>query len=261
MKLVMYQVDAFADRLFSGNPAAVIVTDEPLDPLLMQHIAEENNLSETAYVVPSGDRYSIRWFTPESEVDLCGHATLAAAKVLFDFYDQGKDVLHFDTQERGPLSVHRSGESLTLDFPADDPQEVPAPPGLIPAIGVEPQYVLKGRSDYMLVFSGQDIIERLNPNVGMLLLVEARGVICTAPGADVDFVSRFFCPSVGIFEDPVTGSAHTTLTPYWQERLGKDKMSARQLSRRGGLLEVEERDGRILISGQAQLYLKGEIEV
>lgn len=261
MKIKLYQVDAFADRLFSGNPAAVCPLDHWLSDELMLNIAAENNLAETAFYVKQQDRTEIRWFTPTVEVDLCGHATLAAAFVLFHHENHTGETIEFHSPRSGKLTVRKNDEFLTLNFPADQPKPVPLTAGLTACFDRLSQHVLKGASDYLFVFSSEEDILNLRPDFGKIEELDARGVIVTAEGSDVDFVSRFFGPKVGVNEDPVTGSAHTTLIPYWSEILGKTAMSARQLSERGGFLRCELLKDRVEIGGKAQLYLKGEIDL
>jgi PhzF family phenazine biosynthesis protein len=255
----LYQVDAFADQLFRGNPAAVCITDEWLDDELMQNIAAENNLAETAFVIPTGNDYGLRWFTPETEVDLCGHATMAAGFILFHFYDIVSDIIHFHSKNSGILNVKRNGDFLTLDFPIDKIQTSETPQELIRAFNAKPVEAWKGKTDYMLVFSSQQEIESMNPDMNLLNKVPSRGIIITAPGKETDFVSRFFAPLSGVPEDPVTGSAHTTLTPFWASKLNKTELNARQLSKREGYLKCKLNNNRVEITGQARLYLAGEI--
>lgn len=259
----LYQLDAFTNQLFSGNPAAVVPLTEWLPDEQMQKIAAENNLAETAFYVSTGEpgQYHIRWFTPAVEVDLCGHATLATAYVVFFLEEKpAVDRITFDSRS-GPLNVCREKDGwLVLDFPADVVQKATLqPPALTAAFTEKPKAVYKGKTDYMLVFGSQADIEALTPDFRELVTVPARGVIVTAPGKDVDFVSRFFAPQSGIDEDPVTGSAHTTLIPYWADQLGKTELTARQLSARGGFLKCKLNEDRVEIAGQVQLYLKGEI--
>ncbi|GAB3203769.1 PhzF family phenazine biosynthesis protein [Pontibacter aydingkolensis] len=257
----LYQIDAFTDKVFGGNPAAVCVLDKWLEAEKMQHIASENNLAETAFVVPAGDGYEIRWFTPTVEVDLCGHATLAAAYVLFKYYNHPTDRIVLDSRNSGQLAVTRNGEELTLDFPVDTLTQIEVPQVLVEALGQKPEAAYKGKTDFMLLFPSQQDVAALNPDFRMVEQAGGRGVIVTAPGEDVDFVSRFFCPQVGINEDPVTGSAHTTLTPFWSQRLDKTILKARQLSKRQGNLTCELAGDRVKITGKAVTYLTGEIEV
>jgi PhzF family phenazine biosynthesis protein len=256
MKLPIYQVDAFADRVFRGNPAAVVLLEEKLTDEVLQAIASENNLSETAFVLPGDGEFQLRWFTPTLEVDLCGHATLATAFVLFDIGKATVEV-NFKTAS-GRLTVVKSGDLLSMDFPALPPEPVAIPSNLSKALGSEPAEVLSAQ-DLMAVFKTEEAVASLQPNFEELGRLDAFAVITTAPGREVDFVSRFFAPKAGIPEDPVTGSAHCTLTPFWAARLGKRILRARQVSRRGGELLCEERGDRVTISGRAIEYLRGEI--
>ena len=258
MKLPIFHVDAFADALFRGNPAAVIPLDSWLDGQTMQQIAMENNLSETAFFVATTDGFEIRWFTPKTEVELCGHATLAAAHVIFGEASYPHTEITFASQS-GPLRVSQKGKLLQLDFPADNVKVVDAPNSIFQALGKLPVACYKGKTDYMLVYESEKEIREMNPNFPALGKTNARGIIVTAPGIHVDFVSRFFAPAVGVDEDPVTGSAHTSLTPYWANRLGKTEMKARQLSLRGGELMVTVHEKRVLIAGKTKTYLRGEI--
>lgn len=260
-KVNLYQIDAFTDKVFHGNPAAVCVLPEWLEDKKMQQIAAENNLAETAFVVQNGLNYKIRWFTPTVEVDLCGHATLASAYVLFYFYNHPSDKISFESRRSGLLTVEREGEELTLDFPADEYQRVETPQALVSALGGAPAEAYKGKTDYMLLFQSQKKIEELNPDFRKMATVEARGIIVTAPGDEVDFVSRFFAPQSGIDEDPVTGSAHTTLIPFWSQKLNKKIMHARQVSARQGDLKCAFLGDRVRITGKAVAYLTGEIDV
>ena len=257
----MYQVDAFASEVFKGNPAAVCICDQWPDRSLMQQIANENNLSETAFAVPVNECYEIRWFTPEMEVDLCGHATLATAHVLFNHMDQEGNLICFNSVHSGILTVRRNGDMLTLDFPADILEEMVVPELIVTALQTPPLKAFRCKTDFMFVFASQSEIENMEPDFGLLAQVGGRGVIVTALGNDVDFVSRFFAPQTGIDEDPVTGSAHTALTPYWSKMLGKKELNARQLSARGGDLVCEENGDRVNISGHAVTYMIGEIDL
>ncbi|WP_299533899.1 PhzF family phenazine biosynthesis protein [Ulvibacterium sp.] len=262
MKLKMYQIDAFTDQVFSGNPAAVCILESWLDDTTMQRIAAENNLAETAFLVKHREGFAIRWFTPSIEVALCGHATLASAFVLFNYYDVTTDKINFYSQSRGALSVEKGKDGLlTLDFPVDAIVEVQPQDTLNEAIGKVPIQTFKGKTDYLLIYESQQDIEDIAPNFHVLGKANVRGVIVSAKGIKVDFVSRFFAPGSGIDEDPVTGSAHTTLTPYWSKQLGKTKLSAKQLSKRGGDLFCEDLGERIKITGKAVPYLIGEIEI
>lgn len=260
MKLLIYQVDAFSSKLFSGNPAAVCPLKKWLPEDLMQNIAAENNLAETAFIVKNGKEFDIRWFTPLVEVKLCGHATLASAHVLFNHLHYKQDRLAFNSKS-GKLYVSRAGEMLSLNFPAGHVRKFPLPAGIVKALKTKPVECYKGKTDYLLVYNTQKEIEKLNPDFSMLSKVNARGIICTAKGNAIDFVSRFFAPRVGINEDPVTGSAHTLLIPYWSKRLKKDELKAQQLSKRGGELYCRSEGGRVHISGYAVTYLIGEIIV
>jgi len=261
MKYKLYQVDAFTDKLFGGNPAAVIPLDDWLSDNLLQQIAMENNLAETAFYVPQGDRYEIRWFTPKVEVDLCGHATLAAAFVLFNGEGYSGDMIRFHSPRSGNLSVRNGGGWLTLDFPVDVFQPVPVSGDIIQCFDRKPLEAFKGKTDYMLVYEKESDIENIVLQMDAIAALNARGVIVTAAGTQVDFVSRFFAPQSGITEDPVTGSAHTTLTAYWSERLNKAELSAIQLSPRRGFLHCRFKGSRVAISGQAKLYLEGTINI
>lgn len=262
MRQRIYQIDAFTNQTFGGNPAAVCILDSWLNPELMQQIAQENNLAETAFAVKKDDLYEIRWFTPEVEVDLCGHATLATAFVLFHFYELEKDTIQFYSSRSGNLTVAKADNGwLTMDFPTDNLVAIQNIEELDTAIGKAPVKTLKGKTDYMMVYSSQKEIEEIEPNHHLLAQLDVRGVIVTGPGDEVDFVSRFFAPACGIPEDPVTGSAHTSLTPYWTEILDKTKMTAKQLSKRGGDLVCEYLGERVKISGKAVLYLTGEIDI
>ena len=260
MKLPIYQVDAFTDRLFCGNPAAVVPLTEWLSDDTMLKIAAENNLAETAFFIPSENGFHIRWFTPTMEVDLCGHATLAAAYVIFNLHNFEGDIVRFDSRS-GQLAVTANEDWLTMDFPADHYQVAVPPPALVESLSSTTMAeVYKGKTDYLVVLDSEDEVKNLEFDIIVLSTIPARGIIVTASGSDVDFVSRFFAPQSGVDEDPVTGSAHTTLIPYWAERLSKKTMTAKQLSKRGGYLKCELEDNRVKISGQAKLYLKGEIE-
>lgn len=260
MKPRIYQADAFAAGLFKGNPAAVVPLKEWLSDETMQLIAMENNLSETAFFVPEGDHFHIRWFTPKAEVRLCGHATLATAHVLFNELNFTGNLLEFESLS-GTLTVKKVGDKLQLDFPADFAQEVESIETFTEAFGAKPLQTFKGRTDYILLFDSEETIQNLNPNIQLLLSTQARGVITTAKGNEVDFVSRFFAPAVGVNEDPVTGSAHTTLIPFWANKLGKTELTALQLSARGGQLWCTLSGDRVFIAGKAVTYLRGEIEI
>jgi len=255
----MYQVDAFTDRLFSGNPAAVCPLDFwPSDDIL-QNIASENNLSETAFFKKKNKTFEIRWFTPVAEVELCGHATLAAAHVLFNHLNFKGDQLIFESVYSGILKVFKTSQYLTLDFPADTVETAIPPDHLIKSMGAKPLEIWKGKADYLLYYPSQEDIEEISPDFSLLKNIETRGIIITAPGYDCDFVSRFFAPFFGINEDPVTGSAHTILVPFWAHRLNQLEFEARQLSTRGGFLKCKLTGDRVLISGNACTFMIGSI--
>lgn len=259
MKIPFYQVDAFSSKIFGGNPAAVCPLESwPADEIL-QNIAAENNLSETAFFVQrSKGQYKLRWFTPTVEVDLCGHATLASAFIIFSFIDRKLASVDFETAS-GPLSVAKSGELLCLNFPARKPVPAEAPPILSQALGTEPLEVLKAR-DLLVVFKDESAIKNMIPDFDKLKQIrDVLGIIVTARGEKSDFVSRFFAPNAGVPEDPVTGSSHCTLIPYWADRLKKNHLYAFQLSKRGGELFCENLGDRVQISGNAVLYAKGEL--
>lgn len=259
MKIPIYQVDAFTSRVFHGNPAAVCPLPAWLPDATLQGIALENNLSETAFLVGQGAAPEIRWMTPTQEVDLCGHATLASAFVIFERLEPGLERVVFSSRS-GPLPVARRGELLVLDFPARPPRRIEPPPGLAEALGRPPLEVWAAR-DLMAVYAGEDEVRGLRPDMERLAAVDAFAVIATAPGREADFVSRFFGPRVGVPEDPVTGSAHCTLVPYWAERLDRNALAAQQVSPRGGELTCELRGDRVSIGGRAVLYLEGTIEL
>ncbi len=262
IKIPIFQIDAFAGEHFTGNAAAVCVLEEWLPDNSMQAIAQENNLSETAFFVAEGDGFSIRWFTPTAEVDLCGHATLAAAWCIFNELGYGKESIIFQSKS-GDLSVSRANDLITLDFPADPPVPCAPPQALIDAFGVRPVECLRAM-DYMTVFKDEAEVAEAAPDLELLKKLGLRGVIITAPsgeGEKYDFVSRFFAPKYGINEDPVTGSAYTQLTPYWAGRTRRKKFSSRQLSERGGRILCELRGERVLISGRAVKYMEGLISL
>lgn len=261
MKIKMYQVDAFTQELFGGNPAAICLLEKWLPESKMQQIAAENNLAETAFIVQVEDVFDIRWFTPVIEVDLCGHATLAAAHVIFNHLQFTDNEIEFRSMHSGVLKVTRSGNMLTLDFPADTFVKIPTPPNLSKALGMEPMETYKGKTDFMAVLPSEQHVLNLSPDFDKLALLNVRGVIVTATGTVTDFVSRFFSPVSGINEDPVTGSAHTTLTPYWSKELGKKDLVAAQLSARKGKLWCKQNGNRVAISGHAVTYLTGEIQI
>lgn len=255
----IYQVDAFAHGPFTGNPAAVCVLTHPVTEETMQNIAMENNLSETAFITRGNGEWLIRWFTPLAEVDLCGHATLASAFVVLNILEPQSEAVTFRSRVMGLLTVRKKGDLLELDFPTDILRKTELPAVIRESLGKAPVECHTGRTDYLLLYGSEDDILALKPDFRMLAATEARGVIVTAPGKEVDFVSRFFCPGIGIDEDPVTGSAHTTLTPFWSARLGKNSMTARQLSARGGVLDCTLDGDRTRIAGRAILYLEGKL--
>ena len=254
----IYQVDAFASELFKGNPAAVVPLQEWISDDLLQKIAIENNLSETAYYFPNDDGFNLRWFTPGFEVDLCGHATLATAHVIFEHENYTKPEIKFQTRV-GELVVKKTADGYQMDFPIDNLTSIPIPDYLSEALGTKVYELFKGREDWLAIVDNQSTIEKLNPNQFLLSKPEARGVIVSAEGNEVDFISRCFYPKAGVPEDPVTGSAHTTMAAYWSSKLNKTKMRAKQLSKRGGSLGVEIRGQRVLLTGQAASFLRGEI--
>jgi PhzF family phenazine biosynthesis protein len=259
MKLPYFEVAAFTACQFRGNPAGVCPLGRWPGDALLQKIAAENNLAETAFFCPRGDDYDLRWFTPTTEVDLCGHATLASAFVAFFELGRHGDTVRFHSRS-GPLSVTREGSILTLDFPSRSPEPCVAPEPLLRGLGGRPAEILKAR-DYMAVFASAGEVSALRPDFELLRQVQSLGVIATAPGTDCEFVSRFFAPAAGIPEDPVTGSAHCTLIPYWSRRLGKAEMFARQVSSRGGALRCRLVGDRVHIGGEAVMYLRGELQI
>ena len=256
-RIPVYQVDAFASRVFTGNPAAVCPLEKWLPDEQMQSIAMENNLAETAFFVRNGEGYHLRWFTPAVEVDLCGHATLASAFVIMSHLTPSAKSVEFSTQS-GKLVVTRDGDLLSMDFPAWQAEECNVYPGLIQALGGRPEKVLAS-NDYLVVYASEEEMRGLKPDMALLRQADRFAVIVTAPGKEVDFVSRFFAPAQGIPEDPVTGRAHCTLTPYWSRRLGKKKLHAYQASPRGGELWCEDRGQRVTIKGKAVQFLEGRI--
>lgn len=259
MKLPIYHIDSFTQTPLSGNPSAIIFLPEWLDEKLLQKIAEENNLGITAFVKQEENHFHIRWFTPITELLLCGHATLAAAYVLFFIKDYPHASVRFESKS-GLLQVTKSQESLVIDLPIDDYQTAIAPPALTEALSpIVPLGVYKGKTDYLVILESEEEIKDLAINVSTLATIPARGIIFSAKGDTVDFVSRFFAPQININEDSVTGSAHSILAPYWAKQLTKTRLVAKQLSARGGELICEIRDGRVLITGNCCLYLAGEI--
>jgi PhzF family phenazine biosynthesis protein len=264
MKLPIYQIDAFAARVFAGNPAAVCPLEAWLPDQAMQSIAAENNLAETAFFVGGNGDYTIRWFTPAIEVDLCGHATLASAHVVMTHLEPGRSHVRFKTLQAGDLTVDREGELYVLDFPSWPPKPVITPPALEQAFAARIDQVLAAR-DYLCILRDARAVRALKPDMMALRRLD-RAVIASAPGPDIDgaacdFVSRFFAPAAGIDEDPVTGSAHCILAPYWAQRLGKNQLTAHQVSQRGGELQLELKGDRVRIGGRVVPYLQGTIEV
>jgi predicted PhzF superfamily epimerase YddE/YHI9 len=259
MELPLFQVDAFTDKLFSGNPAAICPLEAWLPDATLQAIASENNLSETAFFVRNSHRFQLRWFTPGCEVDLCGHATLASAYVLFHELNEPGDTLRFETKS-GELVVRRDGDRLAMDFPARPPQVIQPDPRLVTALGGSPSEILAAR-DYLVRYRTADEVRELAPDMELLKKIDRFAFIVTAPGGDCDFVSRFFAPAKGVPEDPVTGSAHCTLIPYWARELHKTTLHARQIGRRGGELFCKLMGDRVEIAGRAKLFLRGRISL
>lgn len=261
MKLPIYQVDAFTNKLFGGNPAAIVPLKEWLPAPEMQKIAVENNLAETAFFIAEGDNFELRWFTPEYEIDLCGHATLATAHILYTELGYNKETIHFHTLKAGTLTVSKTADLYTLDFPSRPATNCEVPNGLIEALGGKTPIATLSARDRMLVYETEADVLALKPDFAALAKIDDMGVIATAKGDHSDFVSRFFIPSAGINEDPVTGSTHCNLIPYWAEKLGKNKLHAFQVSARRGELWCELKGDRVLMSGNAVTYLKGEIYI
>ncbi|HMQ49434.1 MAG TPA: PhzF family phenazine biosynthesis protein [Saprospiraceae bacterium] len=258
MEIAVYQVDAFTDQLFKGNPAAVCPLDKWLPDAHMQAIAAENNLSETAFFVARGGVYDLRWFTPAIEVDLCGHATLATTHVLFKHLNYAAQTIVFETRS-GQLLVSQSEGLYIMDFPSDQLEPVLPPAVLEQALGITPQEVWMGREDYLVILDSEAAVAALKPDFALLKQLQGRGVICSAKGDQVDFVSRCFFPNAGIDEDPVTGSAHTTMTPYWAEKLGKQQLKGLQISKRGGQVQCTMLGDRVALAGQAVTFLEGKL--
>jgi len=258
MKITIYQVDAFTDKVFGGNPAAVCPLDKWIDAGLMQNIALENNLSETAFFVPKGDAFEIRWFTPKLEINLAGHPTLATAHVIFDHLGYAREEILFQTMKSGELKASKKNGIIRLDFPGYDVGKVAPPEPLLKGLGAPPKEVFLGR-DYFAVYNNEKEILALDPDFRELARLDCLGIIVTAPGDSCDFVSRFFAPRAGINEDPVTGSAHTLLIPYWAKKLNKNKLHAYQVSERRGELFCEYLGERVIIGGRAVTFMKGEI--
>jgi PhzF family phenazine biosynthesis protein len=260
MNIKVYQVDAFTEKVFSGNPAAICPLASWLPDKMLQDIAMENNLSETAFYVKETDGYRLRWFTPTVEVDLCGHATLATAFVMFNYEGFAGNTITFNSRS-GPLSVSRKGDLIAMNFPVDTLTEVKVTEPLTAGFNHKPVKAYKGKTDYILIFEDELQITSMTPDMRLIAKVESRGIIVTAPGREVDFVSRFFGPQTGVDEDPVTGSAHTSLTPYWAGVLKKNKLEARQLSRRGGSMICTLLGDRVELVGMAKLFMHGTIQV
>jgi PhzF family phenazine biosynthesis protein len=258
MKIPIYYIDAFADKLFSGNPAAVIFSDID-DSGLMQKIAQENNLSETAFIREESGAYFIRWFAPSCEIDLCGHATLASAFVYFNFINKSANEFIVNSKVNGQLRVDVSGDFLLLDFPKDTLRNNFMHEEILEVLGVPPIELYEGRDDILAILDNEVLVRGIKPDFSLLKNINKRGLIISAEGSDCDFVSRCFFPSTGVDEDPVTGSAHTTLTPYWSQKLEKKKLHAKQLSERGGVLYCEEKDSRVIIGGKAVKYMQGSL--
>lgn len=261
MKLRIYQIDAFTDSVFKGNPAAVCPLNEWLEDSILLKIAAENNLSETAFYVPKEDEFEICWFTPATEVDLCGHATLAASFVLFEAEGYTGETIQFYSPRSGKLSVSRKNGNLVLNFPVDQTKEIPLTKELSALTDKLPLRAYQGKTDYMLVFGQEEDIRTLKPNLPLIEKLDARGLIVTSKGENSDFVSRFFAPAVGINEDPVCGSAHTTMTPFWAKQLNKTDLTAFQLSERSGVISCRLLGNRVELGGKAVIYLKGEIYI
>ena len=259
MNLKIYQVDAFSEQVFGGNPAAVVPLEEWLDDAVLQKIALENNLSETAFYVKEGEQYQLRWFTPATEVDLCGHATLATAHVLFEHEGHDTSQVVFFSPRSGQLLVDKKEGQYVLDFPRDTVNAIPLADTLMEIFEPKPIEAFQGNADIVLVFKSESQIKELKFDLAKIEKIPVRGIVVTAPGETVDFVSRWFGPQVGVPEDPVTGSAHTTLTPIWAQKLDKTELSAVQLSSRQGKLTCQMVGERVLIAGKAVTYLKGEI--
>ena len=259
MILKIYQIDAFAKQSFEGNPAAVVPLDNWIPDKIMQYIAEENNLSETAFFVCDGKDYHIRWFTPKKEVDLCGHATLASAFVIYEILKKKIDEIKFKSLS-GPLYVSRDGKLLRMNFPSQKPKKCGSPKILLEALDKKPKFCYSSE-DYIAVYNTEDEIFQIAPDFEKLKRLDLRGLVVTAPGREYDFVSRAFFPKYGILEDPVTGSAYTQLVPYWSTVFEKTELKARQVSKRGGDIFCEYKNNRVFISGFANLYLSGEIDV
>lgn len=259
MKLTIYQVDAFAQQIFKGNPAAVIPLQQWLPVEVMQSIAMENNLSETVYFVKEEEGYAIRWFTPDYEIDLCGHATLASAYIIKTFLEPHVHSITFTTQKAGTLKTTVKEGLYTLDFPARMPQPTDAPPALLQCLGIDTAVAVLRSRDYFVVLPNEEAVHHVTPDFNLMKTLDTVGVIVTAKGSTADVVSRCFYPGAGIQEDPVTGSAHCNIVPYWGQQLGKTKLECRQASQRGGTLHCEWKGDRVLLSGHCVLFMQGEI--
>ena len=260
MGVPIYYVDAFTDQLFSGNPAAVIFS-QLNDEKLMQNIAAENNLSETAFIREENGEYHIRWFAPLCEIDLCGHATLASAFIFFKYVNPDSSLFTVKSKKNGTLHVAKKGDLLVLDFPKDSLSISRDIELVKDVINIKPIELYRGRDDLLAIVDSEDLVRNLNINFELLNNINARGLIVSSLGKDCDFVSRFFAPSAGVIEDPVTGSAHTSLIPYWSKKLKKSKLLAHQVSQRGGVLSCEDRGERVHIGGKAIEYMKGDINI
>jgi len=261
LRVPIYQVDAFTSDVFSGNPAAVCLLENWISDSILQAIAAENNLSETAFVVPEKDGFELRWFTPTVEVALCGHATLASAYVIFELKGWGEKTLSFQTRKSGRLLVEKRNGLFEMDFPSRPPTGKSFPGDLVKILGAAPLKVLSSEEDTLVVLDAEQSVRELKPDLTALSGLDCRGVIVTARGEKADFVSRFFAPAVGVPEDPVTGSSHCVLVPYWADVLGKKNLHALQVSRRGGELFCRDRENRVSIAGNAALYLEGTISI
>jgi PhzF family phenazine biosynthesis protein len=261
VRVPLFQIDAFAARRFEGNPAAVMLLDDYPDDAVLQSVAAENNLAETAFLVPAGSGYRLRWFTPTVEVPLCGHATLASAAVVMERLDPQRTQVVFQTAS-GPLTVNRVGPGYVMDLPARSSRPIEPPDGLTEALGVTPMEVVAHALDYVALLADADVVRKLTPNIAAIGALDRNGVIVTAPGdGGYDFVSRYFAPAKGIPEDPVTGGAHCTLTPFWAARLGKDELLAYQASNRGGEIGCQLVGDRVRLTGSCVFYLQGEAEI
>jgi PhzF family phenazine biosynthesis protein len=261
MQIPTYQLDAFTSELFTGNPAAVCILDEWPDDRLLQALAAENNHSETAFLLKRGSGFEIRWFTTQAEVPLCGHATLASSFVIFNHLKWPEDIIRFQTRKSGLLSVKRNGDMIEMDFPAQPPSGQPVPAGLAQALNHSPLEVLGTTGNLLVVLEDEKTVRELEPDYSWLMGIEKQGTIVTAKGDQCDFISRYFAPRIGVPEDPVTGSAHCLLVPYWSKVLGKQQLHARQVSKRGGELFCRDCGERVTIAGKAVLYLEGKIMI